>query len=516
MMCREDQAAQRNRRETGRGNTHIVDATVSGETAKRAYSLAAKLADRDDWLATAMAHLYTPAWQPVLRTLGGVLGGRARGYVAALLRMNREDLCCRPLAAAIFAANAAGENFLPKPFFGGLSEIVIELYFDRTIWPPRSYSLALLTACGAQARPAFIARLSHQDRVVRARAALGLGRLRANQDVPELTALLDDEDRLVRQWGAMALGVIGTDTAIEPALQRAEHDELVAQGLGQGTLRCPTPSERGARVATILEGLGCRMVMLACRVRLHLGVDLPVRYLLELLDTSDWDSKVFAAEALGYSESSDVLPELVARSTHASALMRWSAAMALGRIGVAEGVAYLERLAQDEDYHVRTAANDALEWNRAGKKVPTVAGWLGYFGNPRLVRRIQSPSDAAEVAHQLGDSRPAVRQAALEAIAQSGAGEVVRWALNHLNDENLSYRWHAVLALGEVGDAEVVPNMLRLLDDESIHVRQVAALALGRIGVRLRLAIPVEQSPESIQVRAESLATSLDALAGSL
>ncbi len=493
-----------------------MDGTMSRETAKRAHLLAARLAGREDWLAKALSHVYSPTWRPVLRSLGAVLDSRARIFVAALLRKNCEDLCCRPLDVAVSAAMAAGRQVMPTALLEKLAEQAIALHFDQTMWPPRAVSWAMLEACSEHAVPLLIGRLSSPDPIARARAAFVLGRLQAHEAIRELAGLLKDEDSLVREWSAMALGTLGSVAAVEPALLQAQHEESLVEHVARGMFMSPHPGDGITALTRCLEGKGREMKLRVARIRARHGLPLTVSCLLESLDTDDWNTRVWGAEIIGQGGPPEVLPHLIERSCHPSASVRWAAAMAVGCLGMAEGIPYLESLALDQDSHVRTAANDALAWNRAGKKVPTVRGWLGAAGNPRLVQEIRSPADAAEVAHQLGDGYPAVRKAALEAIARSGPESVVQWATSKLDDESQSDRWHAALALGEVGTAAVVPDLLRLLEDPIPFVRHAAVQATARLGWRLQIPIPVEQAPRPLQLRAQLLKTAIDPLASGI
>jgi HEAT repeat protein len=91
----------------------------------------------------------------------------------------------------------------------------------------------------------------------------------------------------------------------------------------------------------------------------------------------------------------------------------------------------------------------------------------------------------------LGDSDPAVRQAALQALEKLGrlAVPVMTRALS-CPDPLL--RAEAAHLLGRVGSpaAEAVPELIKLLNDDHRRVVQEAAMALGHIGSAARPAIP--------------------------
>jgi HEAT repeat protein len=482
-------------------------------TAERAQSLVAALAKRDDWLGESLAHVYLRDWQPTLRLLGGVLRQRTAQYIAALLRKNTEDLCCRPFAIAVAAALEAGREFFPRESLDRLVNQAIELYSARESWLPRRFVLGLMTTCGDHAIPNLVVRLLDEDELVRARAAKALGHLQAQQAVAQVAELLDDDDGLVRKAAATALGAIGTTEAIRLVLEGAKQNASVAEYAGAGMLRSFRPGDGAGQLVCHLEGMSERLELLGAWVAAKAGLGIPLPRLLQLLEIGDWDTQVFAAEVLGRNASADALLHLVERTMHPRGSVRWSTALALGCMETKEVIPHLHRLSGDEDHLVRKAAVEGLAWHARGEAVPTLRGWGGVIGSPQLVERIESPNETREIVDQLADSSPAVRKAALEAVSRSGCEGVVEWARGRLTDKEAPYRCRAALALGQIGSMQVVNDLLGLLQDDFAFVRDAAATAIEQVGRRHEMAIPARNAPEPIRTRVEALASALEALA---
>src|SRR5262249_9994930 len=120
------------------------------------YLVASGLARQPGWLRTALAHVYEPAWQPVLQLLGGVLTpAQLSPSLAGLLRLDAADLLHRPFRLAVAAALQAGEA-LPEACATPLLQHTLSLYFDGPECWDRRERLTLLLSRGERVLPGLV------------------------------------------------------------------------------------------------------------------------------------------------------------------------------------------------------------------------------------------------------------------------------------------------------------------------------------------------------------------------
>lgn len=145
--------------------------------------------------------------------------------------------------------------------------------------------------------------------------------------------------------------------------------------------------------------------------------------------------------------------------THADALVRREAALALGRLGAETDLECLAELARSR------AAGDR-------KVAATAIGWMGVRGAAgRVVLR-----------GLLGDSTSAVRCAAAEALGQLPVDPESAARLARAADEgDADLRAAATRALGLVGGSDAVRHLSRRLADDAAFVREAAVGALGQL-----------------------------------
>ncbi len=112
--------------------------------------------------------------------------------------------------------------------------------------------LTKILQLGESAVPKLIETLREEkDPVVRRRAAIALGQLRARKAVRPLLALLKDEDPVFRYTAADALGEIGSRSAVEPLSEHlGDADASVRRSIlgALGKLRDKKSLERLKRV----------------------------------------------------------------------------------------------------------------------------------------------------------------------------------------------------------------------------------------------------------------------------
>jgi HEAT repeat protein/beta-lactamase regulating signal transducer with metallopeptidase domain len=98
--------------------------------------------------------------------------------------------------------------------------------------------------------------------------------------------------------------------------------------------------------------------------------------------------------------------------------------------------------------------------------------------------QLADPRAVAPLTTALKDSAADVRQQAAFALGQLHAKDAVPALAGALKDEGADVREQAAFALGQIGDASTVQPLVAALQDADEDVRQQAAFALGQIGDR--------------------------------
>jgi HEAT repeat protein/DNA-binding NarL/FixJ family response regulator len=178
--------------------------------------------------------------------------------------------------------------------------------------------------------------------------------------------------------------------------------------------------------------------------------------LLAALINGDADIRFMAAKALGHTDASEVVPQLLQVLKHPDWEVRWCAALALGYQEGQESVLPLIAALNDPHHVVRV-------WSALA---------LGRIGDEQAINTL---------AATLKDEHPIVRQSAILALDWLHHLETIAVLTSALNDTNAIVRILATQALGRIEDGRVVEAMQVALDDSIADVRKIAAEALGRI-----------------------------------
>jgi cyclophilin family peptidyl-prolyl cis-trans isomerase len=209
--------------------------------------------------------------------------------------------------------------------------------------------------------------LRDPDPQVRARAALGLGRVAAPATLPQLRQALSDRDSPVRTAAAVGLGIAGDLEAERPLLtqlqQATTEPEREAIVFALGLVGRQTAAEVLARIsdARSLAALG----VIGYRKQ-----EIPANSLTRVVaKLGDQDAKVRWAAAYALSRLPEVFRHAVeplkAACADPDAEVRSVAVRALGVHGPDE-VATLDKALGDADWHVRVHAARALAATAAG------------------------------------------------------------------------------------------------------------------------------------------------------
>ena len=188
------------------------------------YLTARGLSQQNDWLETALTHLYNPTWQEVLRLLGQSLDAnrpyaarqpsRVHLYVDALLRSNEGDLLCRPLLLAMLIAAEARDGTLPAPLTAALEKLSVQCWGHSGHWLPREYWTPALVCWGNRVLHLIIPSLKARSWYIRSNALEAIGEI-GGPDAKSLSvSLLTDQEASVRRTAAETLVTIGASEAI--------------------------------------------------------------------------------------------------------------------------------------------------------------------------------------------------------------------------------------------------------------------------------------------------------------
>jgi HEAT repeat protein len=267
-------------------------------------------------------------------------------------------------------------------------------------------------------------------------------------DVPKLIKELKDKDEIVRLKAAKALGKLGADAkdAI-PALTEAlkDSDEDVRSVAKQALAKIKEVVQASEKSDTL--------VLLAQHLK----------------DTKSVDTDVRSKAILGLAKLLKTDDETV-RST---------AAKALGEAGLA---------AQPVLKELNDSAKDPVEGVRreARKAISAIETAIAEEQKAKTLEKL------APLLKDLKDKNPAVRQKAIESIAEMGAdaSAASEQLINALNDKAPAVQQSALDALEKVNPALHKP-VLTLLVDMNFQTKMDAVKELGKLGSDAKPAIPL-------------------------
>ena len=307
-----------------------------------------------------------------------------------------------------------------------------------------------LAAIGPKAVDSFITAMDSQHDVVRQLAVEATRRLGLRHDLPGeqvmpiYLAAMRDENNRVRSFGAVGAGDLGRAGYIEQEAIDALIELLADEDLHNAALAAWSLSLIGPPAADAVDAL------------------------ISMMQTESGRNQGVAAVALAKiapTDNANVEPALIGLLAHEGSHQRWSAAWALGELGLGEqSIPSLIEALADEDDTVRAGAANALSKIRTG----------------------------------VTDESP----------GQAASAQAVDELTQMLYDDDTHVRWAAIWALGEAGDAAVgtVGELLAILDNTRSpqQLRAAAANALGKIGpvdARIRSALTAATTDDDPTVR---------------
>ncbi len=224
----------------------------------------------------------------------------------------------------------------------------------------------------------------------------------STHNLDHLLANLRSSDPEVRRRTARVLGQLGEDQAIPPLLDLlADQEQAVAEDAARALAQI-RGREVAARLVPLLSVEQVRLRNRAMELLRRLGTDAP-DLILDILEESDPDLRIFAADILGHIQGPGVGKALV-------------------------------RALDDPDPNVRTAAAMSLGRRRDGSAVRALVSHL--------------------------DDDPWVAFTVTQALAQIGDPAAVEPLIRLISQGPDHLQAAAVDALGRLGDARAVPHLL--------------------------------------------------------
>lgn len=320
---------------------------------------------------------------------------------------------------------------------------------------------------------------------VRAAAALALGKTCDAAAFDPIVGALADEHPTVAESAALALGILG-DTRAVPLLLALSLDEAAGRGLVERPAGVPFRTRSFATIALGLIGDAS-------------ATDALIRVAGSQAGSVHRDIPVAAVTALGLMDPAQDetvrFLEGMLRERRNDAVLRSTAAVALGRLGRAESAAPLRRALRDGDLAVRRSAVLAL--GQVGKaedrQTVTMLGHTVRKANDPLSRnwacialgRIGSPESERILKETVSNATGAMQSFATIGLALWGkttgnrpaTGAFLRASMRRTRvDSNLGA--HAI-ALGILGHRAAETDLQRLLGRKNPALRGQAAMALG-------------------------------------
>ncbi|NET43386.1 HEAT repeat domain-containing protein [Okeania sp. SIO2B3] len=185
--------------------------------------------------------------------------------------------------------------------------------------------------------------------------------------------------------------------------------------------------------------------------------DAAVPGLVKLLEDSDSNVRMRAADALGKIGSETAIPELIKLLEDSDYSVRHSAAEALGKIGSETAIPELIKLLENSDSGVRHSAAEALG-------------------------EINSETAIPELIKLLENSDSGVRHSAAEALGEINSETAIPELIKLLENSDSGVRETVANTLGEIGEETVIFELTKLLENSKADLHETAAYIIEKIG----------------------------------
>ncbi len=341
----------------------------------------------------------------------------------------------------------------------------------------------------------MIEALDDEFPAVRGIAVAILGRIGGKSILNRIINFIDDEDRSVRIQTVKALRIIGGELAEELIIHAfLDKEDFMSKNVFDNLLK-------------IDKNKGIQFIFLASqsddaevrrKAALFLGAivkksdrvsNLPL--FVNLLNDENPKVRRTAAKELTVPKNGMESSEFEALRDEYKELY-WEAKIDVEEIIDESDLITLLIKSQDCNYHIRSAANKAIEIqiskaeNIEKTKEDLITALQYENHNIRQLAtfylgRINDKSIIPILLKILQDEHPEVRFSAAIVLGKIGNKSVVPTLLEALQDKNYQVRERAAYLLAEIGDNSTIPALIKTLEDENHRVRAAAAYALSLI-----------------------------------
>lgn len=454
---------------------------------------------------------------PATRTIATLLGGgiaRAGTSALAQLLAHRDQ---RVRQEAQYALAARGDVGLLRNLALHAGDAATRRHATFALWQVARGKGGGAATAAAQAVAVLRALLDGSDAELRGQAARALGEAKAagaTAAAPQLITRLADADPRVRFFAASALGRLQVPAAfgalIELAREVGGADRTLRHAAVMGLAGC---GDEAALAGLAAHGSAAVRMAALLALRRHRSAECG-RFLAD----ADREIVTEAARAVDDLQLADHLPALAAllddRKATELPLLRRAVNVAF-RLGTRDDALRLARVAAERDDLPEAIRADALRALGEFDQPPARDRMLGYWRpcpprppigagvlEPMLERLLASPlAELAEAAArhvekaklatlspvvaalaQDGARPPAVRIAALDALAATGGGDLRAVVEVMLKDGNDGVRGAARRHLSRLDPAQALAILDKVLAQGSVREQQDACSILGEMG----------------------------------
>ena len=211
--------------------------------------------------------------------------------------------------------------------------------------------------------------------------------------------------------------------------------------------------------------------------------------LIECLQQSDADLRVYSAQTLGQRNDPRAIPALIEALKDPDKNVRYHAIEALGLMKTKEAINPLLEIAQSQDFFLAFPALDALmhmgDASVAMQLMPLIEKTLNWRVRREAVDNLamqNDPNITQDLLRLLREQHrnPDILNSVLQVLVLSNIDPIPS-LIECLKSPDPDLRIYTALALGERHDSRAIPALIEVLDDSNPNVRYHTIEALGQL-----------------------------------
>jgi HEAT repeat protein len=350
-------------------------------------------------------------------------------------------------------------------------------------------ALDTLREIGIKALPEARKHLKNPSGRVRKALVDYLESLGEGPGVEELIGMLHDDMNMVRAEAALALGRIGAADAASPLADALEDESLEVQEAAVAALSAFPPALVCSNILPYLQRGGHpRYMSLAAETLGLLKAEEAIRPLSSLLYDSREAIREVAIKSIGRIGGEKAVPFLIMALQDQSPKVAQQAVISMGKVKDPHILQRLIKFVREKDDALCFYAIGALkeqdspfaifslmEILKDSPREMTVAALeaLGSLGMKETCKSVLETSQTDDIE---------LLRVCLQTLGRLGCEVAAPRLIELLSHRHWSVRAAAAEALGNIGGEEVCEALQPVLKDEDGMVRKIAAAALGKIG----------------------------------